>query len=597
MTADLPNNKPSRSEIENAVSGKTPARKPSQTKRRTNRQNASARLGSHSELQLDSQHSRRRQVIGGDLTGISRRGSKKGIWSRVTGMNFVNWIAVSIVVAILAVFFWPQGHSSGTREITLPDQENFAGGYQGEERADEVEAAVESGSFSREDDIERATEFRLEDNQLRQINMLLEAAKQHVAAGEYSLPPGDNAISKFQQVLQIDSSNVDAKQGISFISSRFLNAGSQALQEGDVDKARQILTKLREIDANSDESLELTNAISAYATKQQTEEFLAQAQTAKSADQLILPARQNALYFYQQVLELEPGNETALGGIQTIADEFVNKANQAVLSGDLQAATGYLATVSVIDPEHPSVPLVESMIANAKPIASAANQDPVATRGVANSAENQSQNQANAAETQENPSSIQSVPTSLPRKPSQVSSNRTPSSVAREREEFDRRYLQRGLDAYYRGDYDEAAALLQPLADKGVSRAQFRIAYMYYLGRGFERDRAKADEMIRTALPAVQKFADEGRGWAQSDIGSLYEDGLVLPRDYAEAIYWYRSAAEQGYPGAQTNLGVMYARGLGVSTSRKTAIEWFQRAAKQGDIAAIRNLEAMGISP
>ena len=119
---------------------------------------------------------------------------------------------------------------------------------------------------------------------------------------------------------------------------------------------------------------------------------------------------------------------------------------------------------------------------------------------------------------------------------------------------------------------------------------------MYYLGRGFDKNRQEADRVVRAALPAIQKFADEGRVWAQSDIGSLYEDGLVLPRDYGEAIYWYRSAAEQGYPGAQTNLGIMYARGRGVVESRSTAIEWFQRAAKQGDIAARRNLESMGIS-
>ena len=71
---------------------------------------------------------------------------------------------------------------------------------------------------------------------------------------------------------------------------------------------------------------------------------------------------------------------------------------------------------------------------------------------------------------------------------------------------------------------------------------------------------------------------------------------MVLARDYGEAVYWYRTAAEQGYPGAQTNLGIMYARGRGVTTSRRTAIEWFQRAAKQGDLAAQRYLEALGVN-
>ena len=115
-------------------------------------------------------------------------------------------------------------------------------------------------------------------------------------------------------------------------------------------------------------------------------------------------------------------------------------------------------------------------------------------------------------------------------------------------------------------DYASAAALLKPLADKGISRAQFRIAYMHFLGRGFPENRNEADRIIRAALPAIQAFAAEGRAWAQSDLGSLYEDGLVLPRDYKEAFFWYRASAEQGYAGAQTNLGILYARGLGVSS-------------------------------
>ena len=36
-----------------------------------------------------------------------------------------------------------------------------------------------------------------------------------------------------------------------------------------------------------------------------------------------------------------------------------------------------------------------------------------------------------------------------------------------------------------------------------------------------------------------------------------------MPQDYAEAVKWYRKAAEQGNAIAQNNLGVMFARGVG----------------------------------
>ena len=41
-----------------------------------------------------------------------------------------------------------------------------------------------------------------------------------------------------------------------------------------------------------------------------------------------------------------------------------------------------------------------------------------------------------------------------------------------------------------------------------------------------------------------------------------------VSEDDAEAVRWYRLAAEQGHASAQFNLGVMYARGEGVFRGR-----------------------------
>jgi TPR repeat protein len=42
--------------------------------------------------------------------------------------------------------------------------------------------------------------------------------------------------------------------------------------------------------------------------------------------------------------------------------------------------------------------------------------------------------------------------------------------------------------------------------------------------------------------------------------GTMYANGWGVPRDYAEALRWYRKAADQGDANAQGNLGTMYAR-------------------------------------
>jgi uncharacterized protein len=46
-----------------------------------------------------------------------------------------------------------------------------------------------------------------------------------------------------------------------------------------------------------------------------------------------------------------------------------------------------------------------------------------------------------------------------------------------------------------------------------------------------------------------------------SSMGLMYAEGQGVPEDDAEAVKWYRKAAEQGLAEAQFNLGEMYAYG------------------------------------
>ena len=66
-----------------------------------------------------------------------------------------------------------------------------------------------------------------------------------------------------------------------------------------------------------------------------------------------------------------------------------------------------------------------------------------------------------------------------------------------------------------------------------------------------------------------------------------------MPQDDAEAMKWYRDAADQGDASAQTNLGVMYDKGKGVPQNDVEALKWFRNAAKKGDADAQDNLGLM----
>ena len=61
----------------------------------------------------------------------------------------------------------------------------------------------------------------------------------------------------------------------------------------------------------------------------------------------------------------------------------------------------------------------------------------------------------------------------------------------------------------------------------------------------------------------------------------MYADGRGVPQDDAEAVAWYRKAAEQGNASAQHNLGVGYAQGLGVPQDNVEAHMWLNLAASR----------------
>ena len=62
----------------------------------------------------------------------------------------------------------------------------------------------------------------------------------------------------------------------------------------------------------------------------------------------------------------------------------------------------------------------------------------------------------------------------------------------------------------------------------------------------------------------------------------MYKKGWGVLQDYAEAVKWYRLAAEQGYAKAQNNLGVRYENGEGVLQDYAEAMKWYRLAAEQG---------------
>jgi TPR repeat protein len=96
-----------------------------------------------------------------------------------------------------------------------------------------------------------------------------------------------------------------------------------------------------------------------------------------------------------------------------------------------------------------------------------------------------------------------------------------------------------------------------------------------FKGAGVATNTAEAVEWFRRA-------AEQGNALAQSNLGVMYQHGESIPKDAAQAVAWNRNAAEQGYAEAQYNLGVMYEHGEGVPKDLVQAHKWVSLAASSG---------------
>ena len=55
-------------------------------------------------------------------------------------------------------------------------------------------------------------------------------------------------------------------------------------------------------------------------------------------------------------------------------------------------------------------------------------------------------------------------------------------------------------------------------------------------------------------LKQIKALAEQGNVAAQSEIGTMYAVGEEVVRDYVQAAYWYRQAADQGDADARDKL-------------------------------------------
>jgi TPR repeat protein len=131
-----------------------------------------------------------------------------------------------------------------------------------------------------------------------------------------------------------------------------------------------------------------------------------------------------------------------------------------------------------------------------------------------------------------------------------------------------------GQRAHKSGNYKKAMDLWMPLALRGEARAQHAVARLYEKGQGVEQDFAQALSWYRKA--AEQNHAD-----SQYRVAVAYAYGLVsYGKDDKQAMHWLVKAGENGHKKSQKLLARVYQTGeLSVTPDEKKARYWADKAA------------------
>lgn len=134
--------------------------------------------------------------------------------------------------------------------------------------------------------------------------------------------------------------------------------------------------------------------------------------------------------------------------------------------------------------------------------------------------------------------------------------------------------LEKGIG--FSKDEAEAVKWYRKVAEQENARsqsdAQSMLGLMYADGRGVKKDNAEAMSWFGKVME--KRYSEL---FSESDL--VIKIDLFMLKDKTKVINRYRKEAENGDARAQTILGDMYAKGFGVNKDEAEAVKWYRKAA------------------
>lgn len=129
-------------------------------------------------------------------------------------------------------------------------------------------------------------------------------------------------------------------------------------------------------------------------------------------------------------------------------------------------------------------------------------------------------------------------------------------------------------DLYFSEKYDEAYRACKTGADGGSIACLRLLGWLYYTGKGCDKD-------MSVALNTFTQAAEHGDPEAFFGMGSVY----YVQQEYDKSLAYYKKAADLGFVPAMVRVGLMYKQALGCDRDLVKAKEYYVMADSNGSLA------------
>jgi uncharacterized protein len=140
-------------------------------------------------------------------------------------------------------------------------------------------------------------------------------------------------------------------------------------------------------------------------------------------------------------------------------------------------------------------------------------------------------------------------------------------------------------------DIDQALKYYRIAIEVGIEKAMLHYALIVRAGKyGIPTDPATSASLTRQAIAILSRKAQAGSASAAKQIGRLYYDGHLIPKNIDLAKEWLLRSAHLGSMGGMHDIALMLLADDVDPEKRKEGLKWLQKAAIRGHGGAITTL-------